>query len=342
MKHTEIKTIKQLANYLRCSEEFLNKAIKNDIEIIEISKMTKKEYFFKPATDKIVIEKIHIKKKGKILGYRTVYAIKTFQLSDTLKILNNYLAEIFLPNDCVHGFVYGKSTRTNAASHLSKKLVLSVDIKDYFESISKDLISKSLTQIGFNEDVSEWISCITTMNNHLVQGYNTSPTIANIVTNQMDIDLLKICTDKVVYTRYADDLYFSSNDDLPNVSDIKQVIENYGFILNDSKTKNMKRGRFQFVTGLTVFDNKMPRIPKKIKRNIRLEIHCISKLGYEKHSIRRLKNAGVSLGLPEFRPLMEEDIFETNRRLFGWLHYIKSIEPKFAKDLYMKLLLSER
>lgn len=196
-------------------------------------------------------------------------------------------------------------------------------------------------QIGFDKNVSEWLSSITTINNHLVQGFNTSPTIANIVTTQMDSDLLKICADKIVYTRYADDLYFSSNEELPDITVINQVIEKYNFALNEIKTKNMKRGHFQFVTGLTVFDTKLPRIPKKIKRNLRLEIYQ-SNLGYEKHSVRRLENAGIPTNSYDFKYLMEEEILETNRRLFGWLHYIKSIEPKFVKDLYQKLLIAER
>lgn len=342
MKHSEIKTVKQLANYLRCSEESLDKAIKNDFKLISKDEKDFVENLLKAGSDKILIQKISIKKKGKNSGFRTVYAIRSFQLSDTLKILNNYLTDIFTPLDCVHGFVPGKSTKTNAEVHLAKRVVLSVDIKDFFESITKQMISVSLIEIGFDENVAEWISCITTINGHLVQGFNTSPTIANIVVNKMDIDLLKICNNKTNYSRYADDLYFSTDDTLPSIEDITYTIEKYSFLLNEAKTKIMKRGDFQFVTGLTVFDKYIPRIPKKIKRNIRLEIYYILKFGYEKHAIKRLENSGIPLDSVDSQFFIEEEIFETNRRLFGWLHYIRSIEPKFASNYYKQLHQAER
>lgn len=342
MKHTEIKTLKQLANYLKCSEESLNKAVNNDFNIIDKEGREAFEAFINLSREEIIIQKINIKKKGKISGFRTVYAIRTFQLSDTLKILNNYLTEIFTPLDCIHGFVSGKSTKTNAKVHLAKKLVLSVDIKDFFDSTTKKMISESLIEIGFNENVAEWISCITTINGHLVQGFNTSPTIANIVTDKMDRELEKLCDKSINYSRYADDLYFSTDESLPNVDDIRKIINDYGYTLNETKTKIMKRGHFQFVTGLTVFDKNIPRIPKKIKRNIRLEIYHILKNGYEKHAIRRLKNSGIQLDSIDSQFFIEEEIADTNRRLFGWLHYIKSIEPKFASNYYKQLYQAVR
>lgn len=342
MKHSEIKNLRQLANYLKCTEQSLNKAVENDFKIIDKEGIIALDTFINLASEEIIIQKINIKKKGEISGFRTVYAIRTFQLSDTLKILNNYLTEIFTPLDCIHGFVPGKSTRTNAKVHLAKKIVLSVDIKEYFDSTTKKMISESLIEIGFNENVADWISCITTINGHLVQGFNTSPTLANIVTDKMDRDILKLCGNSINYSRYADDLYFSTDEILPNIEDIKNKIEKYGYILNDAKTKIMKRGNFQFVTGLTVFDKHIPRIPKKIKRNIRLEIHKILKFGYEKHATRRLQNNGISIDEIDFMYYIEEEIVNTNRRLFGWLHYIKSIEPKFAKKYYEQLYQADR
>lgn len=342
MNHSEIKTLKQLANYLKCSEESLNKAIDNDFNIIDKVGILALDALIDFADDEILIQKINIKKKGKISGFRTVYAIRSFQLSDTLKILNNYLAGIFTPLDCVHGFVSGKSTKTNAKVHLAKKIVLSVDIKEFFDSTSKKMISESLVEIGFNENVANWISCITTIDGHLVQGFNTSPTLANIVSDKMDRDLLKLCGNSINYSRYADDLYFSTDEILPNLDDIKSIIEKYGYILNETKTKTMKRGHFQFVTGLTVFDKNIPRIPKKIKRNIRLEIYHILKVGYEKHAIRRLENMGISLDSVDSLILIEEEVANTRRRLFGWLHYIKSIESKFASNYYKQLYKAER
>lgn len=337
MKHTEIISLKHLSNYLRCKEDFLEKAIKE-------------EYSVRDSTDSRVagsnsidVNKLYIRKKGKKTGFRTVYAIDTIQLQGILKTLNNYLTGIYEPKACVHGFIAGRNTKSNAFGHLAKKTILSVDIDSFFESISKDMIVNGLESIGFNKEVAVWISCLTTLNGNLVQGFNTSPTLANIILSDLDEELINLCGDKITYTRYADDLYFSTDTDLPDVDVIRSIILKYGFRLNDDKTVEMKRGRNQYVTGLTVFDDSTPRIPKRIKRNLRLEIHKISQHGYTKHAIRCMKNRGEHNN--EDTIIWEEvaqEIIEIQHRLFGWIHYIGSIEPKVSSKFYAKLKNAKR
>jgi retron-type reverse transcriptase len=336
MKHTEITSVKQLANYLRCKKEFLDKAINHEYNVVEAPSTPGYEY------DIINIHKFHIPKKGSHGGYRTVHAVYTFQLEGVLKILNNYLSDLYEPRTSVHGFVSGRNTKTNAKEHLAKHTVLSVDIDSFFDTITQKMVQKGIESLGFNSNVADWISKITTVNGHLVQGFNTSPSIANIVVSQLDEDLEKLAGESVAYTRYADDLYFSSNGDLPEIEEIRSIIEKHGFKLNDCKTATMKRGRNQYVTGLTVFDDKTPRIPKRIKRNLRLEIHKISQHGYTKHAIRRMKNRVESLDGDEFGNDIGEEIIEIQHRLFGWIHYIGSIEPVLAYNLLVKLKNAKR
>lgn len=336
MKHTEITSVKQLANYLRCKEEFLDKAINHEFNVVEAPSTPNYEYGV------INIHKFHIPKKGRLGGYRTVHAVYTFQLEGILKILNNYLSDLYEPRASVHGFVPGRNTKTNANEHLAKRTVLSVDIDSFFDTISQKMVQKGIESLGFNPTVAYWISKITTVNDYLVQGFNTSPTIANIVVSQLDEDLEKLGGKSVAYTRYADDLYFSSNEDLPEIEKIRIIIEKHGFKLNDRKTVNMKRGQNQYVTGLTVFDDKTPRIPKRIKRNLRLEVHKISQYGYTKHAIRRIKNRAESLAEDEFGNDIGQEIIEIQHRLFGWIHYMGSIEPDLANKLFAKLKNTKR
>lgn len=342
MKHTEILTIRQLANYLRCDVEFLENAINKEFTIIDSKEQENNDLYLVAFNNEIKVNKLYIKKKGVSSGYRIVHAVNTFQLSNTLKILNNYLSDIFIPKKSVHGFVKDKSIKTNAREHLGKKNVLSVDIERFFESITKTMVSNAFFKIGFSKVASDWLSNLTTINGHLVQGFNTSPTIANIVADEMDIELAYLSGNDVTYTRYADDLYFSTNNILPSVDDIENIISNYGFKINQSKTKEMKRGNYQFVTGLTVFDDKMPRIPKRIKKNLRLEIYFIQKYGYKEHAYRRLRNRGVLVHDKEFHFELGQEVVDSQHRLFGWIHYIFSIEPKFAGNLYEKLINPKR
>lgn len=332
MNYKEIISNRQLANYLRCDISFLEKAINEDYLVFDANNQNTCSH------NSIRIDRFHIKKKGKKSGYRVVHSVFTHQLSNSLKILNNYLNDIFVPADCVHGFVNGKSIKTNAFEHISKKIILSVDIENFFETITDKMVSDALQLIGFQKETAESISKITTLNGKLVQGFNTSPTLANIVVHQMDIKLMELSGKEISYTRYADDLYFSTNSVLPNQQDIEEIINYFGFKLNASKTKIMKRGQGQFVTGLTTFDNIQPRIPKRIKRNLRLEIYFIRKYGYIKHAKRRLKNQGIKIENQGFQFEIDQEIIETQHRLFGWIHYIHSIEPELGKKLYGGLL----
>jgi RNA-directed DNA polymerase len=331
MEHTEIETLKDLANYLRCDIEFLEQAVLYDYYILE------PEIESKLLHSKIVVSRFNIAKKGKSGGFRTVYQCWSHFLFSTLKILNSNLNFVFKPNQFSHGFVKGKNIQTNASSHLNKNLLLSVDIKNFFESISKETIAKSLEELGFKSNVANWISIITTIDNFLPQGFPTSPTLANIVTQKLDIELSQLCGPQITYSRYADDLYFSTDLDNIPLKEITSVIESFDFELNNKKTKFMSKGKKQYVTGLTVFDAKYPRISKRIKRNIRLEIHYLLKFGYKRHIRNKLIKSGLNPQSPDFKLNMELETEVTRDKLYGWLHFIFAIEPEFSKKYYPKL-----
>ncbi|GAA6767785.1 hypothetical protein AAFH68_37350 [Flavobacterium sp. CGRL1] len=337
MKHTEIETKQDLANYLRCDIKFLEKAIDEEFFVRDIKYLNSSDALIAIPSTEVTVCKSYIKKKGKKEGFRIVHQAWSYQLESSLKILNNDLNNIYEPYDFIHGFVKGKSIKTNANSHLAKKMILSVDIKNYFESISREMIISNLNKIGFSHDVSSWIASITTINGALVQGFCTSPTIANIVTHDLDEKLKQFCGDTIEYTRYADDLYFSSETSELSLKEITEIIENFGFKLNEKKTKFMKRGQHQFVTGLTTFDHKTARISKNRKRNIRLEIYYINKLGYKTHIINKLRRSGINIKEPDFKYRVLVEIDKTRDKLYGWLHFINSIEPDFSAKYYLKL-----
>lgn len=81
---------------------------------------------------------------------------------------------------------------------------------------------------------------IVTYNKILVAGFNTSPIIANIVCSKMDKELSAICKDRNInYTRYADDLSFSSEDNI-ELDPLEEIITKYGFTLNTEKPERTK------------------------------------------------------------------------------------------------------
>lgn len=335
MNPRNIINTKQLSNALRIDEESLNKLSQNTYLLDDGCANT-----FNLETDSILnLKKFCIPKRNKKFGVREIYEPFSETLKNLLKITNSVLGQIYVAPNSVHGFVKGKNINTNATPHLGKKFLLSIDIESFFESISREMVVKSLKEYDFTELIAETLANILTVDNKLVQGFNTSPTLANIYFRKIDL-IFENLFPHITYSRYADDLSFSSDEEItPNqIEEIKRIINNFGFTVNEDKTKIMKRGRNQYVTGLTVFDNKYPRIPKRIKRKLRLDIFYINKYGYRNHILKKL----------ELKPheyfkssIIKErvDSYEGNlhKNIIGWLMYIKSIEPHFAIS-YLEIL----
>ncbi|MCG3678926.1 reverse transcriptase family protein [Aliarcobacter butzleri] len=267
-------------------------------------------------------EVLHIPKANKSLGYRKVY-------KPNWKIdgLHKYILEQInfkskpLIHDCAHGFIKGKSILTNAQQHLNKKYLLQVDIKSFFSSISQDEVKRVFIKLGCNDYVAELFSILCTINNSLAEGLNTSPTIANIYFFELDEILNEIsrrysCT----YTRYADDLTFSSNnyfDYTELLKEIEDALEKKNLTLNNKKTRFSKYGQAQYVTGLSISNEVRPRIPKKIKKRLRQEFYFIKKYGFNAHFSR-----------------CNQNIKNGHNRLNGWLLYALNVEPDYFRKLY--------
>lgn len=334
MNLSAISNLKQLSNFLRCDDVFLKAYLGGDFEIIDY------QTFALPISNPYttIIEKLYIRKKSKhSKSFREVYSIRTDTLKDILKRLSAFLREAHTPSTAVHGYVNGKNIRTNAAMHLSKRHLLSVDISDFFSSITKDMVFNALLEIGFSHYAADCLSKVVTIDNFLPQGYSTSPILSNIVARKLDEELLNQCTKDCIYTRYADDLYFSSNSLIPTIDNIRIIVAKYGFTLNDKKTKFMPRGVKQYVTGLTVFDSIRPRITKKIKRNLRLELHYLSIHGLRGHVLHKLHKTSADYAEND-KIKLEVDLAvkEIDQRITGWLNFINSIETDLAGRLRHK------
>jgi hypothetical protein len=159
----------------------------------------------------------------------------------------------------------------------------------------------------------------------------------------MDEDLLQLCGADCAYTRYADDLYFSSNILLPKLESISKIVGNYGFVLNVKKTKYMPRGVKQYVTGLTVFDKIKPRVTKKAKRNLRLEIHYLSAYGLRGHVLHQMGKTIADYKVDDkLKSYVDDEAKSIDNRIRGWLRFMYSVESSAAQKLideYMKVSL---
>src|SRR5690606_7225737 len=122
------------------------------------------------------------KKNGKI---RKIYVpnenLKTF-LRTLLKSLENIYQNNYI-HDCDHAFLKGKNCVTNASMHIHNRYVLSLDIENFFESLPKRLLKNYLPN---------QILDLVLVNEKIVQGYPTSPYLANIAMIEIDHLIMKV------------------------------------------------------------------------------------------------------------------------------------------------------
>ncbi|MES2006331.1 MAG: reverse transcriptase family protein [Bacteroidota bacterium] len=341
MNPTTIATFRQLANFLRCEEDFLTAYLGGDHYLEDRRHSTPMPPITRYTS---VIQKLYLpKKSGAPKSFRETFSIRTDTLKNALKGLNTYLQHSFEPSDAVHGYVADKNIRTNAEAHLGRKYLLSVDIHKFFESINSKMVEASLKQLGYSDFAALHISRFTTLNDFLPPGFNTSPTLSNLVVHEMDIQFLALCGNDCTYTRYADDLYFSSDSDLPSLPSIEKIIGSHGFSLSPQKTKYMNRGRKQYVTGLTVFDHVRPHVSRSIKRNLRLELHYMQKYGMRDHMLHELHYTRKEYDSdPDISIEVGNALERLDNAVAGWIHYMKSVEPTAAarfEAIYKKIVL---
>lgn len=146
-------------------------------------------------------------------GMRTIHAPFWPMLNIQRRILL-LLEEIYKPPSRVMGFVKGRGIRKNATFHVGKQSILNVDIQDYFSAIHLGRIRGRLMAPPYNltDDVATTIAKLCTLNGVLPTGAPTSPILANMITSSLDGELTKFArTNGCFYTRYADDITFSTN-----------------------------------------------------------------------------------------------------------------------------------
>jgi retron-type reverse transcriptase len=264
-------------------------------------------------------EKILIPKRGRKRRseFRVVYKAQ----SQTLRLLQKNIATALSActtfPDCVQGFTAKRSIVTNARAHLGAKVLIHADIKDFFDSIKLVQIEEAFQSLGCNAAVSSMLAKICSLNGFLPQGSNASPILANMVCRNLDSDFLVLASaSRSVYTRYADDITFSG-DQVPSEAAIQQVLNTHGFELRAGKCRTQKKGKAQYVTGLTVSDASYPRVPRRTKRKLRLELHYLRKFGIEDHL--------AHTGSHESRHWLVS-------RIGGWIRFVHSVEPARAES----------
>jgi RNA-directed DNA polymerase len=248
-------------------------------------------------------------------------------------ILHNVVERLPV-HGAVHGFFAGRSTITNAERHGESRVVLKLDIKDFFHPLTLPRVKGVFRKAGYREQVATLLALMCTESPRevverdgktwyvalgprcLPQGAPTSPAITNAACLRLDQRLTGLAKRySWRYTRYADDMTFSlplDHKGKPHLGAlmglVTRVVKAEGFDVNPKKTRIARNGGRQTVTGLVVNGEPGPRVPRRLRRQLRAAAH------------NRL--AG--------KPLKEG---ESLARLAGYAAYVYATDAKLGAEL---------
>jgi RNA-directed DNA polymerase len=237
-----------------------------------------------------------------------------------------------------HGFLAGRSIATNAAAHVGSKILLKIDLKDFFPTITFRRAKGIFRKAGYRDQIATLMALLCTEApreiveqdgktyyvalgpRSLPQGAPTSPALTNTHCLRLDRRLTALATKLGWrYTRYADDLTFSlpeGHKEKPRLGallgSVGRVASDEGFQVHPKKTRVTRSGSRQKVTGLVVNGSGAPRVPRELKREIRAAIHNAS------HG----------------KPLKAGD---SVARLSGYAAYIYMTDPRLGAKLLKQL-----
>ena len=271
------------------------------------------------------------KLKKKSGGERLISAPKSH-----LKNAQRWILEKLLNNvethSCVHGFKEGVSIKTNAEVHLACSVLVNIDLENFFPTFTFPRVKGMYLSLGYSQKVATVLALLTTEpdieeleiddenwfvatgERFLPQGSPASPAITNIICRSLDKSLTKV-SEKLgfVYTRYADDMSFSSKVDVEKAAvgqlmrRVNYIIARSGLKINKKKTKIIRKGGRKEVTGLIVNEEK-PAVPKKKLKAFRALLFQIDKDGPE----------GKVWG-------NSDNLFEA---ILGYAHFIKMVDDE--------------
>jgi hypothetical protein len=202
------------------------------------------------------------------------------------EIQRKILAEILDPiptHPAAHGFVKGRSIKTFAAPHVGQRVVVRMDLRDFFPSMRGGRVQALFRTAGYPDRVADLLGGLCTNAvprdvwkgtagmidpaalpavrqiyawPHLPQGAPTSPALANLCAYRIDCRLSGLARAAgATYTRYADDLAFSGDAAFERRSErfavhVAAILLEEGFEVHHRKTRIMRQGVRQYLAGI--------------------------------------------------------------------------------------------
>ena len=277
--------------------------------------------------------------------------------SSGIKSIQRKLATILLDmykrKFCVHGYVKDRNIITNANVHKNKRIVINLDLENFFPSINFGRVRGLFLNPPFScrEEIATVLAQICCFEGHLPQGAPTSPIISNYVCRRLDNELLKFARRyRLDYSRYADDITFSTNlRGVPTgvgvISDKKlvlsenliSIIRSNGFDINYEKVRYAFSTSRQEVTGLIV--NRGVNVHRTYVKRIRAMIHA-----WEKYGLTAAANEHFAIYNYKHRtPESPELTFKLELQgMMGFLAQVKGENNQVYAKLFNKIELLDK
>ena len=316
-----------LPNIQRCLD-YAEVLFSNDVPVIynpsHLSLLVgyKKEYLKKAAVyPRYFYRDFEIVKKNgtKRLISEPLPSLKEIQIWILRNILNKVPISPF-----AKAYKTNVSLIENLKFHKNQPKVFTLDLENFFQSLTIGLVEKEFHQLGYSKMVSRLLSKLCTRDKALPQGAPTSPYLSNLIFKNADIEIAVYCKlHKIRYTRYADDMSFSGDfDENKLLHKVIETVEKLNLRINKNKTKLMKSNTRQTVTGIVV--NEKPQVVFHKRNDLRQAMYYIKKFGFEEHR--------------EYKEINQKNYLE---HLLGKINFVLQINPKDIEFLEYKSILKE-
>ena len=338
-------------------KEFLALQTRQDVaDLLEIKDGSLRYFLYAIRPDNMYSQFVIKKKNG---DDRYINAPDE-RLKSIQRKLANVLNCVYKVKPAAHGFAVDKNIVTNAKSHVRRKYVFNMDLENFFDQIHFGRVRGMLMNPPYNigAEAALVIAQIACYNGKLPQGAPTSPILTNMVCAPLDTQFTKLAKKhNLCYTRYADDITFSSHKnefpkeiaytDLEGVhigEEVQAILAKNSFNANLNKTRIFDNHRRQEVTGLVV--NQIVNIRRNYIKKVRAILsHC------EKDGIYETAKVYIQKGNCQNSTIIEmvnNESEENQEKVIEWfkgvlkgkIGYIKQVKgennPVFLK--YAKML----
>lgn len=207
------------------------------------------------------------------------------------KWLSVHLDRFFATPSHVHGFVKGRSYINAASAHAGATWILSVDIKDFFQTTPLLTVQENLMSLGFEKRGAELIANLACLRGYLAQGSPLSPVLSNICFKNLDEKLSELADAYGTrLTRYADDIVFSSTSEYPAglKEELLKLFDSSPWKLAAEKTELSIHPLRRKVHGLLVH-GEIIRLTKGYRHRLRAYRHLLAKNSISDEDLSRVK-----------------------------------------------------